>query len=341
MKHFHHEKEMNFDEMVMRGEYERVKGLGDRLPFLKDMVDWNQFIPMVRLVFHDNDEVGGRPHTNEIVVVRAMILQSLYGLSDEELEFQCNDRLSFRNFLDYPEKVPDFTTIWKIRERLHKACIDNLIWDELQRQLIAKGYTIKKGVIQDATFIESDQGKKRIQEEKKAKKEGKEIEYTEKQKAHLDKDASFAIKGNNIHHGYKDHIKMDIDYQLIRDIKITTAKVPDNDVNLVTRKDVAAYRDRGYFVGNLPKGVVDNTMLRATRGHKLNGGQLKRNSALSRIRSIGERPFSVIKSVFHGGRTTVKTLERVRIKETFKGFAFNLYQMFTLEKKRLGRAIDG
>jgi IS5 family transposase len=341
MTHSDRQKAMDFDEMVLKAEYDKVRGLGDRLIYIKEIIDWEPFIPMVKLVFNDNDEVGGRPHTNELVVVRAMILQSLYGLSDPELEFQCNDRLSFRNFLGYPDKVPDFTTIWKIRERLHKAGIDNLIWDELQRQLIAKGYTIKKGVIQDATFIESDQGKKRIQEEKNAKNRGKEKEYTERQKSHMDKDASFTIKGKNIHFGYKDHVKMDIDYQLIRDIEITTAKVHDNNINLVTERDVSAYRDRGYFRGNLPKGVEDNTMLRARRGHRLNGGQLKRNTKLSRIRSIGERPFAVIKSVFHGGRTMVKTLQRVRIKEIFKGIAYNLYQLFTLERQRLGRAIDG
>jgi IS5 family transposase len=341
MKRFHQEKEMNFDEMVLKEEYEKVRGLGDRLRYIKEMIDWEPFIPMVKLVFHDNDETGGRPHADELVVVRAMVLQSLYGLSDEELEYQCNDRLSFRNFLGYPEKVPDFTTIWKIRERLQKAAIDIQIWDELQRQLNAKGYAIKKGVIQDATFIESDQGKKRIQEEKKAKKEGKEIEYTEKQKAHMDKDASFALKGGCIHHGYKSHIKMDIDNQLIRELDVTTAKVHDTKVNLLTKDDIAAYRDRGYFGGGVPKGVEDKTMRRAVRGHKLNGGQQKRNRAISRIRSIGERPFSVIKNVFRGGRTSVKTLRRVKIKEIFKAFSYNLYQLFTLEKKCLGRAIDG
>jgi IS5 family transposase len=341
MKRFHRVKEMNFDEMVLKEEYEKVRGLGDRLRYIKEMIDWKPFIPMVKLVFYDNDETGGRPHTDELVVVRAMVLQSLYGLSDEELEYQCNDRLSFRNFLGYPEKVPDFTTIWKIRERLQNAAIDVQIWDELQRQLIAKGFTIQKGVIQDATFIESDQGKKRIQEEKKAEKEGKEIGYNERQKAHMDKDASFALKGNSIHHGYKTHIKMDIDHQLIREIEVTTAKVHDTKVNLITQKDVAAYRDRGYVGSEVPKGVEDKTMLRAGRGHKLNGGQLKRNRAISRIRAIGERPFSVIKNVFRGGRTSVKTLRRVRIKEIFKAFTYNLYQMFTLEKKRLGRAIDG
>ncbi|OYT52776.1 MAG: hypothetical protein B6U72_07525 [Candidatus Altiarchaeales archaeon ex4484_2] len=37
-----------------------------------------------------------------------------HGLTDPELEYQCCDRLSFRNFLGYPESVPDFTPVWEI-----------------------------------------------------------------------------------------------------------------------------------------------------------------------------------------------------------------------------------
>jgi IS5 family transposase len=170
----------SFEEWMLKEEYSKVRGLGDRLVFMKELINWKPFIPIVRSVFNDNDITGGRPHTDELVVVRSMLLQSWYGLSDEELEFQCNDRLSFRNFLGFPEKVPDFTTIWKIREPLINSRKDELIWQELQRQLDRKGYVTKKGVIQDATFIEADQGKKRIQNEKRARKEGKEIEYTNK-----------------------------------------------------------------------------------------------------------------------------------------------------------------
>ena len=60
---------------------------------------------------------------------------------------------------------------------------------------------------------------------------------------------------------------------------------------------------------------------------------------ISRVRSLGERPFGVIKRVFHGGRTLVKTLERVTIKEIFKCFAFDLYQLVTLERKKIAKAL--
>lgn len=331
---------MSFNQFVMREQYLKVKGLGDRLELMKEQIDWAPFIPLVRSIFYDNKEDGGRPHTDDLLVVRSMLLQGWYGLSDPELEFQCNDRLSFRNFLGFPESIPDFSTIWKIRDRLKEAKIDGKIWDELQRQLDKKGYEVKKGVIQDASFIESDLGRKRHYKEKKAKENGEKIEYTKKQKSHIDKDATFSVKHGQVHHGYKDHIKLDVDYHLIRKIEVTTASIHDGEIDLVNKGDVAAYRDKGYFGKKLKaKNVIDKTMKRGTRAGKINGGQQKRNKAISRIRAPGERPFSVIKRVFNGGRTLVKTIERVRIKETFKCFAYNLYQLVTLERKKLAEAL--
>lgn len=332
---------MNFNQFILKEQYEKVRGLGDRLELMKEQIDWKPFTPLVRKIFHDNEKEVGRPHTDELVIVRSMLLQGWYGLSDPELEFQCHDRLSFRNFLGFPEIIPDFTTIWKIRDKLKERGLDDEIWDELQRQLDEKGYKIKKGVIQDAAFIESDLGRKRHYKEKQAKKKGEIIEYTEKQKQHIDKDASFSVKHGQVHYGYKNHIKLDVDNHLIRELEVTTASLHDGEIDLVKKKDKSAYRDKGYFGKKLKAGnVEDMTMKRATRGRKLNGGEQKRNKMISRIRAPGERPFGVIKRVFKGGRTLVKTLERVKIKEIFKCFAFDLYQLVTLERKKLAVAMQ-
>lgn len=160
---------------------------------------------------------------------------------------------------------------------------------------------------------------------------GKKIEYTPKQLSHIDKDGSFSVKNNQVHYGYKNHFKVCVEHQLIRSVEVTTASVHDGKVNLVKKGDVAAYRDKGYFGTPLPKGVVDKTMKRATRARKLNGGEQKRNKAISKIRALGERPFAVIKRVFNGARTRVKNLGRVRIKEIFKALAYNAYTLVPLE----------
>lgn len=331
---------MSFNQFILREQYKKVRGLGDRLQLMKEQIDWEPFIPIVKKVFFDNSTEGGRPHTDEVVVVRCLLLQGWYGLSDPELEFQTNDRLSFRNFLGFPETVPDFSTIWKIRDRLKECGAEKKVWEELQRQLLEQGYLVKKGVIQDASFIEADLGKKRYYKEKKAKERGEQIKYTEKQLSHIDKDGTFSIKSNQIHFGYKDHVKIDVDHHLIREITTTTASLHDGEIDLVGKRDVAAFRDKGYFGKKLAaKGVVDRTMKRATRAHKLNGGEQKRNIAITKIRAPGERPFGVIKRVFNGGRTLIKTLERVGVKEVFKAFGYNLYQLVTLERKRLAGAL--
>jgi IS5 family transposase len=261
-----------------------------------------------------------------------MLLQGWYNLSDQELEFQCYDRLSFRNFLGFPEKIPDFTTIWKIRDRLEETGIDTFIMAELQKQLDEKGLKVEKGMIQDAAFIEADLGKKRYRKEKNAKKKGETITYTEKQRRHMDKDGSFSVKHGQVHYGYKSHIKMDIDHHLVRDITVTTASVHDSKIDLATPQDVI-YRDRGY-TGKETKAKGNGSMKRGN----LTPHEKLRNKRISKKRAPGERPFSVVKRVFHGERTQVKTLGRVRVKETFKYFAYDLYQLVTLERKRLAVA---
>ena len=332
---------MSFNQFILKEQYEKVRGLGDRLELMKEQIEWKPFVPLISKIFHDNEKEVGRPHTDELIIVRSMLLQGWYGLSDPELEFQCHDRLSFRNFLGFPEIIPDFTTIWKIRDKLKEKGIDDEIWNELQRQLDEKGYKIKKGVIQDATFIEADLGRKRYYKEKKAREKGERIRYTEKQKQHIDKDASFSIKHGQVHYGYKNHIKLDVDNHLIRELEVTTANLHDGEIDLIDKRDKAAYRDKGYFGKKLnAKNVEDMTMKRGTRAGKLNGGEQKRNKMISRIRAPGERPFGVIKRVFNGGRTLVKRLERVRIKEVFKCFAFDLYQLVTLERKKIAIAIN-
>lgn len=327
---------MTFEAYILREKYKKIQGLGDRLELMKQQIDWKPFVGIVADAFDDNDKTGGRPHTDDLVIVRCMLLQSWYGLSDPELEFQCNDRISFQNFIGFDNKVPDFTTIWKIRDRLKERGKDKLIWNELQRQLNEKGYEVKKGVIQDASFIEADLGRKRYQKEKKAKNKCKKVEYTDKQKRHIDRDGSFSVKNGQVHYGYKNHMKVDIDHYLIRDYDVSTASLHDGEIDLIEEGDVAAYRDKGYFGKKLKaKNVKDKTMKRATRARKLNGGEQLRNRTISGIRAQGERPYSVMKRTFHGERTNVKTLERVIMKELFKCFAYNLYQLVTLQRKEI------
>ena len=99
-------------------EYKNVKKLGDKLAEIEIIIDWERFRPIIEGMYDKKSEKGGRPNIDEIMMIKLLILQEWHGLSDPELERQATDRISFRNFLGFPEKIPDFSTVWYFRERL-------------------------------------------------------------------------------------------------------------------------------------------------------------------------------------------------------------------------------
>lgn len=146
----------NLIDFALSEKYAKVKKLRSRLEDMKALIDWDAL-----LAFFPKKETGmGRPEYEKKMMLKVLFLQSCYALSDEEMEVQMYDRLSFQQFLDFPEHIPDFSTIWRFREELTQGQISELIWDEIQRQIKVQEIIIKKGVIQDATFIQSDPGKK-------------------------------------------------------------------------------------------------------------------------------------------------------------------------------------
>jgi len=306
-------------DFALNEEYRRLERLGDKLADIDALIDWEAFRPLVAGMYDNTSEKGGRPNIDEVVMIKMLILQQWHGLSDPELERQAVDRISFRKFLGFPETIPDFSTVWKFRERLSTFGKDKEIWRELQRQLNAKGLKVKKGVIQDATFITSDPG-----HAKADKPRGDEA------KTRRSKDGTWTKKGNKPYFGYKQHTKADMDYGLIREVEVTTASVHDSQVDLSEPGEVN-YRDRGYS-GASCKGY-DAAMKKAARGHPLGIRDKLRNKRISKKRAPGERPYAVMKNVFNVAHVKVTTVARVAVKMVFTSFAFNLFQLRTLKRQ--------
>ncbi|MDG6953550.1 MAG: transposase [Nitrososphaerota archaeon] len=109
---------MNSVRKVLKSEYTSRFPDGGRLGKVAKLVDWEAFRPALEPLFKNTGEV--RPHEDVVLMTKAMILQSWYGLADEQVERDCNDRLTFMNFLGYPSKVPDARTIWLCKERIAK-----------------------------------------------------------------------------------------------------------------------------------------------------------------------------------------------------------------------------
>ncbi len=83
-------------DFALREKYSKVKELRSRLEDVKNLLYWEAFLPL----FADKESNFGRPAYEKILMVRVLFLQSCYSISDEEMEFQIYDRLSFQQFLD-------------------------------------------------------------------------------------------------------------------------------------------------------------------------------------------------------------------------------------------------
>jgi IS5 family transposase len=339
-------------DFAIRTEYSRFKGHRDDLSEIGSQIDWERFRFLEPFLYKNKTSLGGRPNIDIVIMVKMLVLQHWFGLSDPELEWQVADRFSFRIFLDTTEVVPDFSTVWLFRERLIKSGRFDDLWRELQRQIDEKGYTVKEGSIQDATFITSDPGQKRKQkdQEGKCKEEDQELKAIgSKQVQEFDKDlldisnniinsqekpmtpyeeptneGSWAKKGVKSFFGYKGHILIDTKHHLIRNVKTTTASVHDSQVDLGI-EGIPRYSDKGYD-GAKTRGY-DAAMKKATRGHKLGIRDILRNKRISKKRSHIERCFAVMKRAHKEGHVLVTTVARAGMKFMLNAFVYNMVQL--------------
>jgi IS5 family transposase len=103
----------------------------------------------------ERKSTAGRKPIDSIMLFRMLILQSLYNLSDEQVQYQVRDRLSFTRFLTsgIEDCIPDGTTLWLFREKLAKAGVIEKLFDRFDQHLGAKGYIARGGQIVDATIV--------------------------------------------------------------------------------------------------------------------------------------------------------------------------------------------
>jgi hypothetical protein len=93
-----------FQDYFLHQQYSKIAELGDKLGEMAGLIEWEKFRPILADMYYENEEEGGRSHIDEILMVKMLLLQGWYGLSDYEAERQANDRISFfGTFLDTPK----------------------------------------------------------------------------------------------------------------------------------------------------------------------------------------------------------------------------------------------
>jgi IS5 family transposase len=262
---------------------------------------------------------GGRPACRVGVLLRVMILQHLYGLSDPQAEEQLKDRLSFQKFvrLDAHEAVPDETTICRFRQRLIECGLHEQLLALLNRQLEARGYIVKRTTLVDATLIESS----RKRPDAQAARDGQAP----------DADARYTRKYSRSYYGYKAHVSSDGQHQLIRTALISPANANDADLleRVAPRDAGSLYADKAYDTKAnavwLKEHSIDNQIARKGAHHiKLTEQDHAENRCKSRVRRGIERIFAHWKQWQHYRRVRYLGLARNQLELTLKAVAYNL-----------------
>nr|WP_233411084.1 transposase [Rugamonas sp. CCM 8940] len=137
---------------------DRRTRIGDPLVGLTKHVDFDALAASIDAAApRPSRAKGGRPPYPTVLMVKILVLQQLYNLADDALEYQLLDRRSFLQFLDLTESssIPDAKTIWLFRDRLAQAGAGTLVFEQVQRQLQQHGYMARCGQIVDASLVQA------------------------------------------------------------------------------------------------------------------------------------------------------------------------------------------
>ena len=283
---------------------------------------------------------GGRPPYPTVLMVKILVLQQLYNLADDALEYQLLDRRSFLQFLDLAESssIPDAKTIWLFRDRLAQAGAGTLVFEQVQRQL--HGYMARCGQIVDASLAQAPVQRNKREEAEIVKDGTMPLGWKAYKRAQKDVDARWTKKHGKSYFGYKLHASVDKRYKLLRKIVVTNAAVADTTVfePLLNRSNTSrdVYADRGY-----PTAEREATLTQAgwrvhiqrkgsaTKG--ISDAQKKRNGRIATPRARVEHVFGALAQM--GGKL-VRCMGIVRV--TFalhlKAASYNLKRLVFLKE---------
>src|ERR1700704_4578232 len=243
---------------------EALSAKGDPLEAIDRLVPWESFRAEIEAVVLKPDELkkssAGRKPFDAMLMFRMLVLQALNNLSDEQVEYQVRDRLSFSRFLRLAieDSIPDATTLWLFREKLAEAGLIEKLFERFDQHLAAKGYMARGGQIIDASIVPVPT-QRNSRDENDQLRAGRTPAGWKQKPAKLrqkDRDARWTKKHGRSFFGYKNHVNADAKHKLIRHYAVSDAAVHDsqeldglldkgNTCNDVRRQRLSVDRDRG------------------------------------------------------------------------------------------------
>ena len=328
---------------------------GDPLEKITRVVNFEIFRPEIEKAINIKANLvsGGRPPWDAIVMIKVLVLQSLYTLSDDQTEYQIKDRFSFMRFagLKLYHGVPDAKTIWNYREKLRKTGVIDKIFKRFDQELKKQGYLAMGGQIIDASVVQAPR-QRMTKEEKKVVKEGKTPEAwdnTPAKKAQKDMDARWFVKTKKAktkdmvdlgipQFGYKNNISIDRRHKLIRSFEITPANSYDGHVfeALLDKDNTASsvFADSAYAI-KANKDLLNEKGYRSCLHRKKQKGKpmpkhIKRgNGTRSKVRARVEHIFATQKTAMRLFVRTIR-LKRAQAKIGLANLAYNMKRLIFL-----------
>ena len=328
---------------------EALSDKGDPLEVIEAAVPWESFRPAIEAAVCTNPverkSNAGRKAYDAILKFKMLTLASLYNLSDEQLEYQVRDRLSFMRFLGLgiETPVPDATTIWLFREELAKAGVVKDLFDKFNQHLDAKGFIARGGQMIDASIIAVPK-QRNDRDENDVIKAGKTPEGWEKKPAknqQKDKDARWTKKHGKSYFGYKNHVNADARHKIIRRYCVTTASVHDSREfeglldRTNTSRDVfadSAYRSAETEAKLKEQGYRSCIHRRGARGAPLTERQQKTNRNKSKTRARVEHVFAAQEMAPGGRQVRTIGIERAATKIGLQNLVYNIRRLVSLQR---------
>jgi IS5 family transposase len=292
---------------------------------------------------------GGRPAWPTVVMVKLLLLQQLYNLSDDALEYQVLDRRSFQQFLglEHSGKVPDAKTIWVWRERLKAQDVMGDISAAVGVQLQRAGFIARGGQIIDASIV-SAPIQRNTREENAQIKQGSEVgqDWSDAKRAQKDVQARWTRKHGKAHYGYKLHASTDRRWGFIRRHAVSAANVHDSrhfeEVLDPSNRGRTVWADSGYADASREADLTQRGY-RAAIQHQgqarkpLSAAEQRRNRRLAKDRVFGEHPFARLAQ--QGGKC-LRTigLARATVVIGLKVASHNLMRLARLQQRAMAPA---
>jgi len=293
-------RQLSFSESEFASK-KRVTRKESFLAVMEQVAPWKRLLERLEAYYPKGHR--GRPPMGLERMLRLLVVQNCFGISDEGLEDAVYEIQSIRHFVGVDigrENAPDTTTVLKFRRLLEEHNLARAIFEEVNASLSEHGFYLKQGTIVDATIIAAPSS-------------------TKNERKQRDPEMHQTKKDNQWHFGMKAHIGVDAHSGLVHSVSATAANEADinQTQHLLHREETAVFADAGVEkheeVQRKTKGVKWYVAAKRGRVNAMAEGPLKKavqafEHTKAQVRAMVEHPFQIVKRRFGYGKVRYRGL---------------------------------